>query len=280
MKNLFYFALITFAAIFAVSCSSDDNKSNAKEWSVEFYVSYNKYDRTNKLNLFIAGGGKATVEWGDGRQFNNIDLNSLSLSDGEMQLNVSGGNELDYYYNEEGVYKVKVYGEGHLSAFGVEFVSVEPENTVSNLDAKDIEDITFLSLYNVKSVLYSIDKCKELKYLKYEHSGLKSLDVLYFPNLIQLNCAANELKSLSLQKNTILRYLQCYSNELTSLNLMNCGNIRYVSCMYNEIPSAEMTQLYYDLPTIKQGNAYLEVDKKNAGNITIAKDKGWSVREF
>ena len=190
MKNLFYFALIAFAAVFAVSCSSDDNKNNTKEWSVEFYVSYSKYDRTNLLNLFIAGSGKATVEWGDGRKFNNIDLNELSLSDGEMQLNVQGGNELDYFYSDEDVYKVKIYGDGHLSAFGVEFVSVEPENIISNLDAKEVDDLSYLSLYNVKSVLYPIEKCTKLKYLKYEHSALTSLDVSYFPGLVQLNCAS------------------------------------------------------------------------------------------
>ena len=167
-----------------------------------------------------------------------------------------------------------------MSAFGVEFVSVEPENIISNLDAKEVDDLSYLSLYNVKSVLYPIEKCTKLKYLKYEHSALTSLDVSYFPGLVQLNCASNNLSKLSLDKNISLRYLQCYSNSLTKLSLTNCANIRYISCMYNEITFVEMTQLYYDLPVIKQGNAYLEVDKKNAGNITIAKDKGWNLREF
>lgn len=71
--------------------------------------------------------------------------------------------------------------------------------------------------------------------------GLTALATKGAPLLKSLNCADNELQSLSLSSNAGLLVLDCSNNQIKSLTLTGCKALRYLDCSNNVMTSVAVT---------------------------------------
>jgi len=79
-------------------------------------------------------------------------------------------------------------------------------------------------------------------YVNIRKQGIKDLTgIEFFSNIVDLNCARNELTILDVRKNKKLGELACYDNKLTYLDVSNNTKLFKLYCDQNEISSIDIS---------------------------------------
>lgn len=222
-----------------------------KSWNVKMAVEVteNPEIRNQVFKIDMSGRNDGisgmVVDWGDGvvDEFRGL-AHALSHT----------------YANQNSIYSINIQG--------TENVPVSLEMPVS-------------SIFNTRITSLYIDN-KELAVLKCDDHSITSLDVSKCSQLQTLSCKGNQLTALDVSQNPQLKYLYCGGNILTSINVNNNTLLQMLSCYGNKLTPEAMNRIYQDLPKVykddpQYGNATIEVDRVNAGDYSIAENKGWKV---
>lgn len=93
------------------------------------------------------------------------------------------------------------------------------------------------------NTLSGLEYFKELTYLDCVYGGyLTSLDISKNPELIWLDCSANEIASLDITKNLKLTHLDCGVNALTSLDVRQNKALTWLDCSSCLLTTLDVSQ--------------------------------------
>ena len=73
-------------------------------------------------------------------------------------------------------------------------------------------------------------------------NSLKTLDVAKNQNLILITCVSNQLTEINVSKNMNLETLLCYDNALTELDLSGCTNMVSLDCSDNQLTELDVSK--------------------------------------
>ena len=85
-----------------------------------------------------------------------------------------------------------------------------------------------------------------------EKGGLTELDVSHNPELRELFCINNRIRSLDLSRNPLLEGLSCWENQLTELDVSHNPLLKEISCAQNALTqldishNPQLTQLHFN----------------------------------
>ena len=81
----------------------------------------------------------------------------------------------------------------------------------------------------------------DVKHIDVNEKNIESLQGLeYFTNLINLDCADNQLSELDVSKNTALIFLNCTINQLSELDVSKNINLKVLQCYQNQLTKIEL----------------------------------------
>ena len=116
------------------------------------------------------------------------------------------------------------------------------------------ESVTLIPDENFEQALIALgyDDINDGKVLTENISSIERLDLFYygisdlsgieaFTALTNLDCGANQLKSLDLSNNSALTYLSCDKNQLTSLDVSNNMALTHLVCWDNNLTSLDIS---------------------------------------
>lgn len=110
------------------------------------------------------------------------------------------------------------------------------------------------------------DQIKTIRYQGDPDKGLEYIDVRGLPELTQLYCDKNELKTLYVEGSPKLTHLVCNKNNLTELSIKGCSALKDLQCDNNNLSGKVFTRILNDLPTRETGD--------NATLILYGEDPG------
>lgn len=128
-------------------------------------------------------------------------------------------------------------GDGSLDS-DVDFNN-DGEIEVSEAEAVYILNLDYyFSLNSIEGIEYFTNLIK----FTCVQTAITELDLSQNNQLIEVNCVASQLTSLTLA-NPNLEYLSCGANQLTNLDLSQTINLKEINCTYNELSSLDVTQI-------------------------------------
>ena len=169
MKNIFYLIAVVVGLMYARIVSATEPMQMSMTLKPD-----------GEVTIFLAGSGKATIDWGDGSA---SETQTLSTYGKLLQLHA-----YSHIYLDEIVQTLTIIGENitHLDFGGWELTSLD------------------------------VSKNSALTHLWCFDNQLTSLDVSKNTKLIYLSCFKNQLTSLDVSKNIALIGLDCSANQLST----------------------------------------------------------------
>jgi len=237
MKKIIF---ILFALPFIVGGCNQATKSPAGKDQMTMTLKAN-----GKVQIFLAGNGSATIDWGDGSPVETRDLKDcLSDNDDECIYN--------HTYSGASVCVITITGGEipHLNCSGMGLTSLD------------------------------VSQNAQLKYLYCDNNQLKELDLSQNTQLVVLDCEKNQLKKLDVSQNTKLESLNCAHNQLTSLNLSKNVELTWLNCSSNRLTASELNALFGSLNKKELYDSRKGINiEDNPGTydceISIAEKKEW-----
>ena len=147
-----------------------------------------------KVRLYLAGVGKALIDWGDGTERETYSLPPYD----EKSLDFD--DKIEHIFPEVSEYMLTIVGEN-----------------ITRFDCSG----RYLSQLDVSSNA-------ALVYLNCSDNRLTELDVSNNVALKILECGENQLTALDVRCNTALKILYCAKNQLTTLDV--CKNTELLKC--------------------------------------------------
>jgi hypothetical protein len=148
-------------------------------------------------SLYLAGSGKATINWGDGTAKQTVTL-------GDYNAFVTAWNNDD---------DISPWQTTHP------YVGTEPKTITITGNITGM----FTNGYGGATAL-DVSKMPALKFLNCSDGNLGTLDVSKNTALTYLNCGGNNLTTLDVSKNTALTNLYCGYNSINGDNMINLLN--------------------------------------------------------
>ena len=187
MKKLVLNLLL--AAIFSVGAA------NAKQITMTL-------NPDGKVTIYLAGTGKATIDWGDRSKKTKIVLNPHTA---------------------------------------VEYTHVYTATTARTIKIKG-KNILGLQCDSINLTALNISKCVTLMYLNCSNNRLTTLDVSRNVKLTDLLCYGNQLTSLNVGMNTALTHLNCHGNQLASLDVSRNTALTFLNCGRNHLAALDVSR--------------------------------------
>jgi hypothetical protein len=222
---------------------------------------------TLKVNIGLLGSGKATIDWGDGKNEKIAKLCNLA----EYPYFV-------YYhtYSDTLAHTITIIGKDILVLYC-------ENNQLINLDISKNEKI--ISLFCNKNNLTNLDVSKniELKSLDCKNNQLKNLNISKNTKLTSLFCRENYLTNLNVCENTVLYLLDCGYNQLTNLDLSKNIELEILRCENNNFSETALNEMFKTICVYNKTNALgSEIDIfGNSGadscDKSIVENKGWYI---
>ena len=184
--------------------------------------------------LVLAGGGIATIDWGDGTEKKTITPTRFSF-----------GVFHRHQYSDLANYTIAVVGDSitYFSCGG---------DPITSLDVSKHNGLTDLNFHHTRITSIDVSKNKSLKRLSCVVNRLTNLDISKNTKLEELFCAGNHLTSIDVSKNAALRQLNVSENQLTSLNVSENTALFSLACASNQLinldisKNTELEELYVD----------------------------------
>jgi len=151
-----------------------------------------------EVKILIAGEGKFTIDWGDGRKEN-----------GTL---VARGLEYVQTYNGRSSRTITITGDKITTLLC-------HENQLTSLDVSRNTELTRLGCYSNRLTILDVSKNIALTELRCSANQLTTLDVSKNIALTGLECSNNQLTSLAVSQNNKLGCIQCSYNLLTSTTI-------------------------------------------------------------
>ena len=179
-------------------------------------------------------------------------------------------------------------------------------NQLVSLNVSQCPELRKMDCSNNLLTALDVTNNENLLLLYCNDNQLPELIVASNPNLGVLSCSGNRLTALDVTNNLVLEQLFCENNQLTAIDVTNHHKMMMFNCNDNQLTSLDLTgcdelfQLYIynnkikdqamenlvnSLPSPPNGGYMVVIDLNNAAEqnaitdeqITVAKEKGWSV---
>lgn len=279
-----------------------DNSRELDIWSPTqnadklFFVSYpesfkEEKENDGKINMTIqganhvafrlSGSGKATIDWGDGSEMEDVVLNENSSI--EIKRSFSGTSAHTIVIDGDNILSLDCRGNnltGLDVSKNIELTYLDcGDNQLNYLNVTN--NVALEELWCNSNFLTHLDLSRNDKLIElYCHNNsLSDLDISRNIKLVRLNCSQNLLTDIDVSMNPELNRLDCYENRLTSLNLKGNKVMNYVVCSDNHLYASKLNGLF---KTLYKGAAGTVFMGGNPGEIdcdrSIALDRGWKVR--
>ena len=202
------------AALMVCGFCANANDTIRMTWlNQENYTYY-----TKAFGVTISNGGQWTVDWGDGSPIDtNICThvyNNLTEIDGGHTVTIIA---ISCQFKEFNCKKQQIrYIDMQCPLLEVLYCD---SNILSNLDGRNIQNLTYLNCF---------------------HNQLRILDISNNPNLTHLECTYNQLDRLDLSKNINIKGLGCSFNQLSSLSLHSKIMFIWVDCVENHLQLSDL----------------------------------------
>ncbi len=102
--------------------------------------------------------------------------------------------------------------------------------------------ITVFNCYSGGLTYLNVENSPELIELECGYNTLKSLNVSKNKKLVKLGCDESELTGLNVDSNLELTHLKCDGNEFTSLNITNNSKLKELRCENNQLESLDVSK--------------------------------------
>jgi hypothetical protein len=189
-------SLAAMATVFT-GCRKDDGGSDSNAPAITITTTYQ-----GAQSLWLAGSGKATINWGDGAAKQTVTLTAMSAG---------WGGEMDYS-------------------------PWQTTHTYTGTETKTITitgNITGLMTYgDGGATALDVSKMPALKFLNCSNENLGALDVSKNTALTYLNCSYNQLTKLDVSNNTALVKFYIDNNSITTT---------YMIALLNSFPTRPAT---------------------------------------
>ena len=186
-----------------------------------------------EITIMLAGEGKATIDWGDGRVVETDELEEFN------SYTFEGAQEYRHQYAGATARRITITGAVTML-------------TCSNagLTAIDVsQNPALLYLYCADNRLTALDVSRHNSLIELDVSNnqLTALDVSRNTELWNLRCSGNQLTALDVSRNTALYYFYCDDNQLTALNLKNNTALHGINVSNNLFTTAALNALFETL---------------------------------
>lgn len=183
--------------------------------------------------------------------------------------------------------------------------------SLQTLDLSPCTSLTGVDCYSNQLTSISFGKLDYLTRINCSNNQLETLDLSGIANLDELNCSKNKLTSLNLASVPYLTLLNCASNLFTSLDVSPVHNLASLYCQQNQLEALNLSknkvlevlycyenriaekamgdlvsslrkvpQDHYENLMIINTSASEEKNYPTAAHIAIAKEKGWTPKDF
>ena len=252
----------------------------------------------NKVVFAMAGSGKITIDWGDGK----VRTRKLRIynDDGLWFFKDKYQYRFAHSYSGSSTHTIKIIGNNitHLSTCKLTN-NLRKTNNLTNLDVSGATELKWLDCRNNQLTeldvsanifleglncfinrLTSLKLSISLTYLECSYNKLTSLDLNNITELIYLWCNENKLTSLELSNNIALVSLWCSINQLTKLELSNNTELKLIVCRRNNLSTDALNALFGTLHNNMSSDKNIHISYNPGANDcdkSIAKEKGWTV---
>jgi hypothetical protein len=272
---------------------------------------------TERVRLYVAGSGKATIDWGDGSPQKTITLEPLPQSNWRA---IEKGNDWKTTHDFDKTGNARsVTITGNVTGLSVDGIGL------GSLDVTGMAGLEWLNCNYTTLATLDLSESISLRGLTCSHNNLTSLDTSWCRALEELSCHINQIRELDLRGNINLKYLLCSGNPLAgldvrpcplvSLSVRNCGlatidvwdnrtlrsldimgndfteleidrnfGLRGLTCSDNRFDHAAVVAILRRLPAITDGSRATISIGGNPGSsaltpeeIALATAKGWEV---
>lgn len=209
-------------------------------------------------------------------------------------LEISGMPSLSYLYCKDNDYLISLKSQNNPNLFSIVADNCTAlkelycdNNKLSTLKLTGCSKLNTLDCSsNNLSGTFSLGDFTSLKTLKCNNNKITSLSGIS-KSITSLDCAYNNISSLSLIGCSALTHLDCSNNKFTGLSVKDCSALTYLDCSNNYIAAPAMATLINSMRTIpassSKGQFYVRgsVDAYGGGNVIHrtqvmkAKKKNW-----
>ena len=235
----------------------------------------------NYVSFRLSGSGKATVDWGDGSEKEEVTLSEDGYE--EVKRSFSGKSTRTIAVHGENITALDCKGSNltHLDVSkNTELTYLDcSDNQLSYLDVN--KNATLKVLWCNGNYLTNLDVSKNtlLTELYCYNNSLAKLDLSSNINLIRLNASQNQLTNLDLQMNTKLNRMDCYENRLTTLDFSKNTAMNYAVCSDNRFTAEGLNALFATFYSGAAGTIFIGGNPgEKECDQSIAESKGWKVR--
>ena len=212
-KNIFNFlTILTLATTVFVACDEDPNGNGNNGNNGNSKNQITMVTAETKVELYLAGLGNITIDWGDGSEKEPFTL-------------ISSETLYKHNYSSGGAHTIVIKG----NVTSLEDGFKEYYIGVSSLDVSNNSSLTFLKLSSCELTSLDLSKNTALKKLHLDCEKLTSLDLSKNTALEELELYCRKLTSLDLTKNLALKELTLGCVELTC-NVSNLPVLSELEC--------------------------------------------------
>ena len=139
-----------------------------------------------------------------------------------------------------------------------------------DLDGTEISSVTVIRV-SMKGIadIRGVESFPNLKELDCSENQIRTLDVTKNTKLEKLYCGENQLKSLDISTNGRLRMLSCRSNQLEALDVMGCPRLEYLSCGCNSLTRLDLRK--------NTGLTYVECRENKITSLDLSRNKALEI---
>ena len=213
------------------SIQSNDSAEN-ENVLVNDKIIMNMTTNSDNVEIYMAGSGIITIDWGDGSE-----SKIHSLKDYERRFPYFSEYEYSHRYSDTSFHKIIIIG-GNITHLDCRY----HQNKINELNVSDNTALIKLNCSRNQLKKLDISNNSKLKHLECGNNHLTSLDVSKNIMLEYLDCWGNLLARLDVDKNTMLKKLDCSDNQLTSLDVSKNTKLETLDCRYNQINELDLSK--------------------------------------
>jgi len=230
-------------------------------------------NKSDKVNIYMAGFGTVTIDWGEGTEIETYMLSPSTWAD-----SITSSHTYNHTYSHilNRRRTVTIFGENitHL---------ICDANQLIHLDVSRNTSLTSLSCENNQLTYLDVSNNTALKHFNCSNNKLTNLNVSNNTVLRSLLCTMNKLTELDVSNNTVLINLICVNNHLTKLDVSKNTALAWLYCDSNKFTADALNDLF----DILHSNTYFGVNiisiDNNPGtnhcDRSIAVNKGWIFKQ-